>query len=143
MFRRFVAGSAIGAVVIAVGALALAWFGLNLQGTRILTMVWCFVPFAWGIWAMLTPKAWMPERLPYWGASLGFIGGFTSAFILNLPSRVFEIAVPVAGRLLAVAAVTVLYYFLWMLVRAAYLNLVPIKPRAEEASINPQLKKVA
>jgi hypothetical protein len=143
MFRRFAAGSAIGAFAIAIGALVLVSFGLNLQGTRFLTMFWCFVPLAWGIWAMLTPKAWLPDRLPYWGAILGFIGGFTSAFILNLPSRTLDIAVSGAGRLLALVAVTVLYYFLWMLVRFAYESLAPTKPRSEEPAIGPQLKKAA
>ncbi|HEY7617040.1 MAG TPA: hypothetical protein VH744_09575 [Terriglobales bacterium] len=144
MLQRFVAGSSMGALVIALGALVVVSIpGLPLPRMWPLTTMWCFVPFAWGIWMLLTPRAWLPERLPYWGAILGFVGGTMSAFVLNLPSRIFDVPVSFAGRLVAVAIITVLYYFLWMLVRATYRSLVSAPPGAGTAASGPQLKKAA
>lgn len=144
MFHRFVAGSSMGALVIALAALvAVSTPALPLPRLWPLTTMWCFVPFAWGIWMLLTPRAWLPERLPYWGAILGFVGGTTSAFVLNLPSRIFEVPVSVAGRLVAVAIITVLYYLLWMLVRAVYRSLVSAPQGAGSAVGGAQMKKAA
>jgi len=144
MFQRFVAGSAVGALVIAVAALGVVTIaGVALPRTWPLTTIWCFVPFAWGIWAMLTPRTWLPQGLPYWGAILGFLGGIMNAFVLNLPSRIFAVPVSVLGRVVAVAVVTVAYYFLWMLVRIAYGKLTSAAPFTETASGGPQLKKAA
>jgi len=143
MFRRFVAGSAMGALVIAVAALALVSFGPALSRAWLLTTIWCFIPFAWGIWALLMPQAWLPERLPYWGAILGFVGGTMGALVLNLPSRVFNMSASIGARLVAVVAVTVLYYFLWMLVRAAYRSLTSSPPGAEVPATGPQINRAA
>jgi len=126
MFQRFAVAAAVGALVIALAALVLLLSpGVTMSRIWPLTTVWCFVPFFWGIWAILAPKAWLPNRLPLWGAFLGLLGGTMGGFVLNLPSRVFQAPVSVATRLWAVAAVTVLYYFLWMLVRIAYRSLIP------------------
>ena len=144
MFKRFVAGSAVGALVSAVAALALAFVaGSSFPRTWPLTTMWCFVPLAWGIWAAITPRAWLPEHLPYWGAVLGLLGGTMSAFVLNLPSRVFEVPVSIAVRSVMVVAVTVLYYLLWMLVRAAYQSLAPTQQDMQSSVGGPQLKKAA
>jgi hypothetical protein len=125
MFHRSVAGSAMGALVIGLAALALASFGPALSTAWPLTAVWCFVPLVWGIWAMLIPRAWFPERLPYWGAILGCVAGTMCAFVLNLGPRVFGLNASIAWRVTEVATMTVIYYFLWMLVRATYRNLTP------------------
>jgi hypothetical protein len=126
MLRRFVTASGIAAIVIALGPLAvMAIPNLTLQKTYPLMAIWCFVPVAWGIWALITPAGWLPERLPIWGAILGLIAGAFGAFVLNLPSRILGIDVPSIGRGAAVIVMAGFYYLLWMLVRAAYTNLVP------------------
>ncbi len=35
---------------------------LRLQRAYLLTTIWCFVPLAGGIWALITAVAWMPQR---------------------------------------------------------------------------------
>lgn len=82
--------------------------------------VWCIVPAAWGLWAMVAPRAWVPHRLPHWGAVLGLLAGAMVMFVLDLPLRVFGVAAPAAARGLAVLAFAGLYYLLWHLVRAAF-----------------------
>ena len=124
MFRRFVSGSAIASVVIGFGALVvLLMEGLAVQRFYPLTLVWCFVPAVWGLWAMFAPAGWVPQRLPLWGAILGLMAGLLAAFVLNLPLRGFGATVPVTWRGMAVVVIVVFYYFLWMLVRVAYRSL--------------------
>ena len=124
MFPRFVAGSGIASIAIALGTLALVIIPtLSLQRTYPLTTIWCFMPLAWGIWALITPASWMPQRLPIWGAILGLIAGSLGALVLNLPSRVFGTTVPVIVRGVAVVVMAGFYYLLWMLVPVAYTTL--------------------
>ena len=124
MFRRFVSGSAIASIGIAFGALVILLTpALTVQRIYPLTVVWCFVPAVWGLWAMFAPVGWVPQRLPLWGAILGLIAGLLAAFILNLPSRILGVTVPVTLRGVAVVVIVVFYYFLWMLVRVAYRSL--------------------
>jgi hypothetical protein len=144
MFKRFVAGSAVGALLIAVAALALVSLpGLALPRTWPLTLMWCFVPAAWGLWAVLTPRSWVPGRLPYWGAILGFIGGLTNALVLDMPFLVFRKYVPMEARWGMVAGATVGYYFLWMLVRAALNSIAPVQEHDESVTSQQVLKKAA
>ena len=143
MFHRFVCGSAMGALVIGLAALALAAFGPAFSRAWPLTAVWCFVPLVWGIWAMLTPRVWFPERLPYWGAILGLVAGTMCAFVLNLGPRVFGLTPSFGVRLTEVATMTVVYYFLWMLVRATHRNLMPAEPHAQAPAAPRQMKMAA
>ena len=126
MLKRFVAGTAIAAVGIACGALALLLLPtVPLQRSYVLPLLWCFAPFAWGIWAMLAPRSWIPRKLPIWGAILGLIAGTLAAFLLDLPSRILGQPVPAALRGVGVAVIVAFYYLLWMLVRAVYRALGP------------------
>ncbi len=121
MFRRFVSGSAIAAMGIAFATLVLLLVqGLAEQRFYVLTVVWCFVPLAWGLWAMLAPSGWVPQRLPIWGAILGLIAGLLIFLVLNLPWRILEVTVPAILRGVGVLIMVVIYYFLWMLVRLAF-----------------------
>lgn len=143
MHRPFFAASAVGALVIALAALAV----VSIAGTALprmwpLTTVWCVVPFAWGFWASLTPRTWLPDRLPAWGAMLGFIAGLLAAYVVNMPFRVFAVQLDFSDRLVVVAAMTVVYYFLWMLVRIAYRELTPESP-SQTPVADSHLKKVA
>ncbi|HUU13581.1 MAG TPA: hypothetical protein VM182_07705 [Terriglobia bacterium] len=124
MFRRFVSGIAIPSILIPFGALVVLVAPPATQ-ERIypLTVVWCFVPAVWGLWAMFAPAGWVPQRLPLWGAILGVIAGFLGVFVLNLPSRIWGETVPIALGGVAVVVIVLFYYFLWMLVRAAYRSL--------------------
>jgi hypothetical protein len=121
MFQRFAAASAIASLPIAVAALAVLLIPiLSLQSLYPLPLIWCVAPLVWGIWAMFAPKTWVPQRLPLWGAILGLAGGLMAGFVLNLPSEVAGQPVPLWFRSLGVVLAVVLYYLLWMLVRAAY-----------------------
>ena len=82
--------------------------------------LWCFVPLVWCIWAVLAPKEWVPERLPLWGAVLAVIGWLGGVMIVNVPSRVAGLELPVLTRALAGVPLAALYYLLWMAVRAVY-----------------------
>ena len=121
MLRRFVAGTAIASVLIACGAMAILLVpALGLPQTYPLAIVWCFVPLAWGLWAMLAPAAWVPDLLPIWGAFLGFIAGVLAAFVLNMPSGILGETIPAGVRGLGVVVMVTLYYWFWILVMAAY-----------------------
>jgi len=124
MFRRFASGSAIASMAIAFAALVvLLAHGPAAQRFYPLTIVWCFGPLAWGLWAMIAPSSWVPQRLPIWGGILGLIVGLLAWFVLNLPAQVLGATVPVILRGVGVVVVAVFYYFLWMLVRVAYRSL--------------------
>jgi hypothetical protein len=121
MFRRFVSGSAIASMGIAVAALViLLTQGLAAQRFYPLTIMWCFAPLVWGLWAMIAPSGWVPQRLPIWGTILGLIAGLLAFFVLDLPLRVFGVTAPVIWRGVGVVVIVVFYYLLWMLVRVAY-----------------------
>jgi hypothetical protein len=129
MLSRFAAGSAIASIAIALGALVIVLTpGLTFERIYPLTIIWCLAPLAWGVWALLAPAAWVPQRLPLWGAILGLIAGLLAAYVLNMPARVLGETISVAGRGVAVVVLTVFYYALWMLVRLAYRSLTSTTP---------------
>ena len=120
MFQRFAAGTAIASIVTAIAAITLSLApGLRFERIYPITILWCCVPLAWGVWALLTPSAWMPKRLPLWGALLGLFAGSMAAFVLNLPSRFLGEPVSMLVRAIAVLVGTLFYYLMWMLVRGA------------------------
>jgi hypothetical protein len=121
MIHRFASASAVASVVIAllVGGLRVNPLP-NLESRYLLTSIWCVVPLAWGVWAMLTPKSWHPQRMPLWGAILGLMAGLLAVLVLDLPARLLGEPVPAwvggVGVLLAIGG----YYLLWLLVRLVY-----------------------
>lgn len=128
MFRRFAAATAIAAAALAVATLivlviVLVRPGVPLERFAPVLALWCMVPLVWGLWAMLTPRTWVPERLPVWGAILGVLAGAVALFVLNLPSRMVEAAVPAGYRAVGLVVLVCFYYLLWMLVRAGYRTL--------------------
>lgn len=123
MFRRFVAASSVGSVVIALGALVVLLLAPDPQRFYLLTAAWCFVPLVWGLWAMFVPLEWVPRRLPVWGAILGIMAGVIAGFVLNLPSRLSGQPVSAGLRSIVILAGPVAYYLLWLLVRTAYQSL--------------------
>jgi hypothetical protein len=120
LFQRFAASTAVASIVIAIAALIVCLApGLNFARIYPLPILWCVAPAAWGIWSLFIPSAWMPKRLPLWGAILGLIAGSLAAFVLNMPYRLFGHAVSLTLRGTAVLVMVLFYYLLWMLVRAA------------------------
>lgn len=124
MLRRFVAASAIASMAIGLAALIILFAqGLAAQRFYPLTIMWCFAPLVWGLWAMIAPSGWVPQRLPIWGTILGLMAGLLAFFVLNLPFRVLGVTAPVILRGVGVVMVVAFYYLLWMLVRLAYRSL--------------------
>ena len=120
MFCRFVAACFVASVVIAAGAVMSLLLQFPREGAWILTTAWCFVPVAWGLWAMLAPSSWVPGRLPIWGAILGVAAGIAAGPILNIPMRVGGLS---GARWIPLVAGPILYYFIWLLVGVAYRSL--------------------
>lgn len=131
MLQRFVAGTAIASIAVAVGALVL----LLLPNVRLspVTTIWCFVPLVWGVWAMCAPSQWVPTRLPIWGAILGLIAGLFAAFVLNIALRVVGAVLSVSMRGFAVIVAVVFYYILWTFVRSMYISLAAERPASKAA----------
>ena len=125
MLARFAAGSVVASVVVGVAALAVLLIALvapevTLEQFAPVLALWCVVQLVWGLWAMLTPRAWFPDRLPIWGAILGVVAGSLAMFVLNLPSRIREEPVSGVLRGIGAAVLVVVYYLLWILVRRVY-----------------------
>jgi len=111
VLRRFAAASAIASVVIAAGAvISLIPPRWPSADARILTTAWCFVPLAWGLWAMLAPARWIPSQLPIWGAILGIVAGVIAGPVLDLPLRLMGLS---GVRWTPLLVGSVIYYFLW------------------------------
>ena len=121
MFRRFASASSVASVVIAAGALVSLlpprWPAAD---ARVLTTAWCFVPLAWGLWAMLAPATWVPRRLPLWGAILGVAAGIVAGPVLDLPLRLGGLR---DLRWMTLVIGPFLYYVVWLLVPVAYRSL--------------------
>lgn len=117
LLQRFAAAAAVASVIVAAGALVSLlpprWAPAD---ALVLTTAWCFVPLAWGVWAVAAPAAWVPQRLPLWGGALGVIAGIVAGPVLNLPSRLAGFR----SDAIALIAAPVLYYLVWQLVRATY-----------------------
>jgi len=132
VFQRFAAATAVASTAIALATIVLLLTPHPIiERMRPVTVLWCFVPFVWGLWALVTPSSWMPNRLPLWGAILGLIGGSLGVFVMKLPARFFGAELPLPACGAAVLVVAVFYYPLWMLVRAAY-RLLPVVPERKE-----------
>ena len=120
MLNRFAAACVVASVIIAAGATGSLLWRWPTAGTRIVTTAWCFVPLAWGLWAMLAPGRWVPGRLATWGAILGIGAGIIAGPVLDLPLRLAGVS---GVRWVPLVAGPILYYFLWLLVGVAYRSL--------------------
>ena len=131
MIQRFASASAVASVVIALAAGGLRLIPVpSLESRYLLASIWCVVPLAWGLWAMLTPKSWLPQRLPPWGAILGLIAGMLVVFVLDLPAQFRGEPLPAWLRGVGVLLAIGIYYLLWLLVRRAYRALAAPSPTA-------------
>lgn len=121
MFRRFASASAIPAIAIPIVLLVIVLtHTLTVPKAYPLTTLWCFAPLVWGVWAAIAPKSWVPQRLPIWGAILGLFAGLFGTFVLNLPHVLFDHELTMTWKLALVAGLVVLYFILWVFVRAGY-----------------------
>ena len=121
MLQQFAAACIVASVVVAVGAvvslLPPRW---PADDARVLTTAWCFVPVAWGLWAMLAPARWVPRRLPLWGAILGVLAGLLAGPVLDLPLRLVGLR---GMRWITVLVGPILYYIVWLSVPVVYRSL--------------------
>jgi hypothetical protein len=109
----------VASVGIAVGA-AVLWLAAPAPANfYVVTAVWCFVPLGWGIWAMLAPAAWVPGRLPLWGALLGLVAAVLAVFVLRFPQQLLGRELPTL-RWAALVIAPLVYYAAWLLVAALY-----------------------
>ncbi len=120
MFHRFAAASAVASVVVAGGASVSLLTRWPAASARVVTTAWCFIPAAWGLWAMLAPASWVPRRLPQWGAILGLLAGIMAGPVLDLPLRLAEVR---GVGWVPIVVGPVLYFVLWLLVRLTYISL--------------------
>jgi hypothetical protein len=122
MLRRFAAASSVASFVVAIGALAsLLPPGWPAADSRLLTTAWCFVPLAWGLWAMLAPASWVPHQLPLWGAILGVGAGIIAGPVLDLPLRLGGMR-DIRWSTLIVGPL--FYYLVWLFVPVTYRSLI-------------------
>lgn len=128
MIQRFAPACAVASVPIALAAGAFRLDPVPNPEIRNLFIPMCMLPLAWGLWAMLTPKSWLPQRLPLWGAILGLILGLLVWFVSDRPSEFLAEAVPAWLRVVGVLLTTGFYYLLWLLVRGAYRALTAPSP---------------
>jgi hypothetical protein len=132
MLHRFAAASVVASVIIAGGAIVSLlpprWPAAD---ARILTTAWCFVPLAWGLWAMLAPARWVPRRLAVWGAILGVVAGIIAGPVLDLPLRLAGLR---GFRWMMLVVGPTFYYFVWLLVPVAYRSLSVIGQPPDGAS---------
>ena len=122
MFRRFAAASAVASILVGIAVTVATVIVPSDQLPRLFPIlrVWCLVPVLWGVWAMLAPRTWMPERLPWWGGILGVLAGLLIMIVVNIPEQVVGEPVPGTLRAAGVVVLAVAYYLLWMLVRMAW-----------------------
>lgn len=122
MLRRFAAASAVASILVGIAVtVATVIVPADLMPRLFpILRIWCLVPVLWGVWAMLAPRAWVPERLHWWGGILGVIAGLVIMLVLNIPEQVLGEPVPVGWRAGGVLALTLGYFLLWMFVRAAW-----------------------
>ena len=132
MLRRFVSAASVASVAVLLAALAVYITpGIRVQRIVPLIVAWLCAPAIWGIWALLAPKTWVPERLPAWGAVLGLAAGIFAYFVANAPLRMFDQELPIGYRAAGIPVVVVIYYLGWMIVRAVLKRL--SAPPAEAA----------
>lgn len=133
MIQRFASACLVGCVAIAIAVgVAFAFQLVSSHRFYLVLGLWCSAPCIWGLWAMLAPATWVPQRLPLWGAFLGLIAATLAVFVLDMPARAFDLRFSSGSRLAAIPLMGAFYYVLWMIVRAAYQHLSP--PKAIAAS---------
>ena len=128
MLHRFAAATCVASPAVALATLIVTLAsGLEPERAYPLLSLWCIVPALWGLWAMLAPKAWVPQRLPLWGAILGLLLGAVAMFVIDLPARMFGVAAPAPQRGLAILVLAGLYSLLWLVVRVAFRALTGVR----------------
>jgi len=116
----------VASIAIAVGAIFVLLVPGLAHRTYPLTVLWCFIPCIWGLWAMVAPTHWVPDQLPYWGAGLGFFAALIAIFALEIPQRILGFSIPMELQAAAVLGAAVFYYLMWTLVKITYRHLHPV-----------------
>jgi hypothetical protein len=124
MLQRFVSAASVGAVLVGLAGPLLYLNPIPAPEVRYLVAtVWCMVPLVWGIWAMVIPAAWVPGRIPLWGAALGLVAGLMAAFVLDMPDRLFAVPTTTPVKFGIVVLAIVLYGLVRIAVRGVYVKL--------------------
>ncbi len=126
MLQRFASAALVAVIAVAVAVFILLLVpGITLAQASPILMIWCAAPFVWGLWAMVPPASWVPNRLPVWGAVLGIVASALGTFVLDLPKIVMGQQWGLGVRAAAVVLFGCFYYVLWTFVAAAYRSLKP------------------
>lgn len=126
MLQRFASAALVAVVAVAVAVFVLLVVPeITLRQASPILALWCLAPCVWGLWAMVTPENWVPNRLPIWGAMLGIMAASLAVLVLNLPKLIFGKEFGLGLRSLAVPVAGCFYYLLWTIVAAAYRKLAP------------------
>ena len=121
MLRRFAAATAVAAPTVGIAtSIVLVSSPVPLERFAPLLALWCVAAAFWGVWAMVAPQAWVPQRLPAWGAIVGVLAAMLAMFVLDVPARIAGTPVAASYRAFGAVALTGLYYLLWTLVRHVY-----------------------
>lgn len=124
MLRRFAAASIVASIAVAIATVVvLGILRVSPQRISLALGAWAIAPCAWGLWAMLSPAKWVPQRLPIWGMTLGIIAGVGALLVLNIPLFVLGVSLPPMARAVGVLVAAAFYYGLWMAVRSVYSSL--------------------
>ncbi len=132
MLRRFFAATAVASCLIALASAGTWLLAIPAEARVLLTALWCFVPLAWGVWALLAPPRIVPNYLPSWGAGLGLIVGVMAGFVLDMPAKVLGQPLPWT-HWAALVIGPVAYYLFWMIVRAVYVRTTPASGQRDRA----------
>ncbi len=141
MLERFASACLVASIAVAVAAIVvLIYPGLTLAQASAVLIVWCIAPMIWGVWAMITPQSWMPNRMPLWGAILGAFAAIMGAFVLNLPSRVLGWPIPVALRAFGAVVMVAFYFAMWSIVATVHKKLLSVSNTQEQRQVEYRLK---
>jgi hypothetical protein len=140
MLRRFVSAATVASVALMIAAVVVSLLpGISRERIAVLLWIWLCVPAVWGTWALIAPRSWVPARLPSWGAILGVFAGVMAAFLIDIPFRVLGMTLSFRQRFAAILPLVVVYYVLWMVVRAVLVKVTgpeaTAKPRSDSARV--------
>jgi hypothetical protein len=118
MLRRFASGATVASIAVSCAAMMIQFLPSEIRAHAYpILLAWVCLPTIWGLWAMLAPKNWLPERLPLWGSFLGILAGIAAVFVVDAPKIVFGFEWTLGSHCGVVLMFAALYFLLWTAVR--------------------------